>query len=266
MTTDPHYVTLTARDHHALRAYVARPAGTPLGVVVLLQQMDRRDPEPARPHPGRARNDSMPGVNAFARQMGHRLADAGFAVVAPSTFGRGRNSAERGYVFDRDAWGLKLRRPLEPQDTRAPLLDVEAAILYGRHLAPHASLGLVGYCWGGLLAWQAASQFRAVRATACHYGGGMELPAERERQPLSPVLVHWPTDDRWMRPKEVDAAIAAGQAGGPQGLVRHERYAARYGFMQPQLREYDEAAAQLAHERTVAFLRTALAPQAHPHA
>lgn len=259
---DHHYVNLTARDHHVLRAYVALPVRAPVGVIVLLQQMDRREAEPTHHHPARNRSGERPGVNAFARQMAQRFAQAGFAVVAPSTFGRGNNSAERGYLFDRDAWGLRLRRPLEPLDTEGALLDTEAGILYARHIAPHASMGLVGYCWGGLLAWQAAARFRGIRATACHYGGGMELPQERKRQPLAPVMAHWPDDNRWMRAKEVEAFVAETEAQGSQAPVQHYRYDAAYGFMQPQLREYDEAAARLAHDRTLGFLRQHLVPPA----
>lgn len=254
------YVTLVASDHHALRAYVARPAGTPQGVIVLLQQMDRRSPGIQLNRSRLAAGNSLPGVNAFARQMALHFADDGFAVVAPSTFGRGRDSSDRCYAHDPGAHGPRMRQPLEPLDTQAVLLDVEAALLYARHLHPHAHVGIVGYCWGALLAWQAASRFRVIRAAACHYGGGMELPHERERQPLAPVLVHWPDDPRCMRPEGIAAFVAQSQAQGPQALVQHHRYAARHSFMQAGLVAYDEAAAATAYQRTRDFLRQQLAP------
>lgn len=257
------YVRLQAPDDHLLRAFVARPTGTPRGALVLLQIMDQRHPEApgARPRPAQTHPEG-PGVNAFARQMAQRFADEGFAVVAPSTFSRGRVAVDYGYRYDNDPWSPRLMLPLQPMDTRAVLRDVEAAFLYARHVAPHAPVGMVGYCWGGLLAWQAASRLRGLRAAVCHYGGGMETPEERARQPLCPVLTHWPKDGRWMSAPDVQAFIAQRSDAAAAPRVLCERYDAHYGFMQPARREYDEEQARRAHERTVAFLVEHLAPPA----
>ncbi len=261
------YVNLTARDRHVVRAYVARPDGAPRGALVLLQQMDQRHPQwDGTSHRKHASPVHRPGVNAFGRQMAEQFAADGYLVVAPSLFSRGLSGLDYGYRHDQTQWSVRLRRPLDPLPSGPVMLDVEAALVHARRLAPHCALGVVGYCWGGLLAWRAASEFRSLQAAVCHYGGGMERPHERALQPLCPVLAHFPSDGAWMSAPDV-AAFIAGQAAA-QGDCPVECLAqpAPYGFMQPGMSAYDEGAARRAHAQTLAFLATRLAAGAQASA
>lgn len=254
------YTDLTARDRHVVRAYVAHPAKAPIGALVLLQQMDQRHPQwDGRSHRKQAPPTHRPGVHAFGRQRAEQFAAAGYLVVAPSIFSRGMSGLDYGYRYDQTHWSVRLRRPLEPLSSEPVMLDVEAAIVHARRLAPHCALGVVGYCWGGLLAWRAASEFRSLQAAVCHYGGGMENPLDRARQPLCPVLAHFPCDGPWMSPPDVAAFV--GEHGGAKGdnPVQCLTHPAHYGFMQPGMSAYDETAARHAHRQTLAFLAAKLA-------
>ncbi len=261
------YAELTARDRHVVRAYVAQPAGTPRGALVLLQQMDQRHPQwdgsSQRKH---TPPSHRPGVNAFGRQMAEQFAADGYLVVAPSLFSRGLSGLDYGYRYDHNRWSVRLRRPLDPLPSGPVMLDVEAAIVHARRLAPHCAIGAVGYCWGGLLAWRAASEFRSLQAAVCHYGGGMERPADRALQPQCPVLAHFPSDDTWMSATDVAAFVAGPGAAGPGSAVACQLHPARYGFMQPGHGGYDEAVAQRAHAQTLDFLATRLAAAAQASA
>ena len=164
-------------DPVALTADLIRcPSVTPVegGALVLLQQMDQRHPQ----WDGSSQRKHTPpshrsGVNAFGRQMAEQFAADGYLVVAPSLFSRGLSGLDYGYRYDHNRWSVRLRRPLDPLPSGPVMLDVEAAIVHARRLAPHCAIGAVGYCWGGLLAWRAASEFRSLQAAVCHYGGGM---------------------------------------------------------------------------------------------
>lgn len=249
------YTDLTARDRHVVRAYVATPARAPVGALVLLQQMDQRHPQwDGTSHRKHAPPAHRPGVNAFARQMADRFAAAGYLVVAPSIFSRGLSGLDYGYRYDQTRWAVRLRQPLEPLPSGAVMLDVEAAIVQARRLAPHCAVGVVGYCWGGLLAWRAASEFRSLQAAVCHYGGGMERPADRARQPLCPVMAHFPSEGPWMSPADVAAFVdqhADAEGDNPVQCVSH---AAPYGFMQADRTSHDEDSADRAHRLTLDFL------------
>ncbi len=261
------YVDLTARDRHVVRAYVARPAGEPRAALVLLQQMDQRHPQwDGASHRKHVPPSHRPGVNAFGRQMADQFAADGYLVVAPSLFSRGLSGLDYGYRYDQTRWSVRLRRPLDPLPAGPVLLDVEAAIIHARRLTPHAALGVVGYCWGGLLAWRAAGEFRSLQAAVCHYGGGMERPAERALQPLCPVLAQFPSDGTWMSAQDVAAFIAGHAAAGGDRSVECQVHPAPYGFMQPGLSAYDESAARHAHAQTLAFLEARLAASAQASA
>jgi len=98
-----------------------------------------------------------------------------------------------------------------------------------------------------------------ISAAVCHYGGGMEGPEDRERQPLCPVLVHFPTDARWMSPAGIEAFQAAHPAKpGEKADVAVQVHAGRYGFMQPQHQGYDANLARQVQAGTLEFLQRQL--------
>ncbi len=255
-----HYIDLPTRDQSVVRSFVVQPESTsPRGALVVLQHMDMRQPDwqgaSARPQ---AFSDSRPGVNPHVRQMCERFAAEGFLAIAPSTFSRGQSGREYGYRFEQTRWGLKLQRPLEPLDSQAVMADIEAALTHARRLAPFARLGVVGYCWGGLLAWRAASEFGYVHAAVTHYGGGMDSPQDVARGPLCPVLAHFGSDGRWMSRSGVEGFVkaqamrAAADPASPATQVMV--HAAGYGFMQPGHDGFDENVSRTVHRQTLDFL------------
>ncbi len=266
MQADPplgHYIDLTAGDGSIVRSYVARPNTPARGALVVLQHMDQRLPNwqggASRPP---ALGDSRPGVNPHVRQMAEAFALAGYVAIAPSTFSRGHSGTDYGYRFESNRWGQRLIRPLEPLASETVMLDIEAALVHGQRLAPYAPVGVVGYCWGGLLAWRAAARFSAISAAVCHYGGGMESPEDRQLRPFCPVLVHFPTDSRWMSTAGIQAFQACQSDPGrsDRPLPTIQIHPGRYGFMQPQHEGHDAALSRAVHAQTLDFLASQLAP------
>ena len=253
-----HYIELTANDGHKLRAFQVEPARPAQAALVLLQEMDQRSPDAGRAHA--AAGPTLPGVNAHIRAMAREYAAHGYHVLCPSTFGRGRSGRDYGYRFeDASGRGPRIVKPLEPLPSKLVLLDVQAAIAHAHRYTRGAPVALVGYCWGGLLAWRAAALPAAatvVRAAVCFYGGGMTGREDLELRPQVPVQVHLPSDEAWM-PLPASQAFARLQAervasGGPGAEVHV--YEAPYGFAHPGRRSHDERAATLARQRSLAFL------------
>lgn len=253
------YIDLPTSDKSVVRTYVVQPESTPRAAVIVLQHMDMRQPgwqgEASRPH-GLA--DSRPGVNPHVRQMAERFAAEGYLAIAPSTFSRGQTGRDYGYRFENARWGWRLMRPLEPLASLDVMLDIEAALTHARRLAPYARIGVVGYCWGGLLAWRAASQFGYLHAAVCHYGGGMDSREDRVRQPLCPVLAHFGSDGRWMAREGVqsfiDAQAALAREGHTTAATQTLVHRAGYGFMQPGHDSFDDGVASEVQLRTLTFL------------
>jgi carboxymethylenebutenolidase len=253
-----HYIDLTASDHHVVRSYVVQPTAPARAAVLVLQHMDQRLPGWQGGASRAPAPESRPGVNPHVRQMAEAFAAKGYLAIAPSTFSRGHSGSDYGYRFQHKRWGQRLIRPLEPLDTTLTLRDIESALAHARRLLPAARIGVVGVCWGGLLAWRAACKLGAVSAAVCFYGGGMEAPEDRQRQPHCPTQVHFPQDPRWMslegqqafREMQATARRAASHGPAPE-VIEHP---ARYGFLQPQHEGYDAAVALTAQTQALQFL------------
>lgn len=226
------WIDLTSSDGFVVPAWVARPEGTPRGAVVVLQEIF--------------------GVNAHIRAVADRYAASGYLAVAPSTFHRVKQGVELGYTGDDMQAGMGLKAAVEGLPAPGVMPDIQAAIDYAAAQSG-GKVGIVGYCWGGLLAWRAASQLTGLSAAVPYYGGGMTTPAEAARQPRVPVMVHFGERDRHIPLEGVQALAQA----HPE--VEVHVYPADHGFNCDHRGSYDEAAAHAARERTLAFLAQHLA-------
>ena len=217
-------IDLTAKDGVTFPAYVAEPAGQPKGAIVVLQEIF--------------------GVNSHIRSVADGYAAAGYLAVAPATFHRVKPGVELGYTGDDMQAGMALKAAVEALPAPGVLQDVQAAVDYA---AKAGKVGIVGYCWGGLLTWRAAAEVSGIAAAAPYYGGGMTTPEESARKPKVPVLAHFGSKDHWISLESVEAFKKA----HPE--VEVHVYEADHGFYCDQRGSYDAAAAKLAKERTLAF-------------
>ena len=142
--------------------------------------------------------------------------------------------------------GFGLKTAVEALPGAGAMPDIQAAIDYA---AQHGGgkVGIVGFCWGGLLAWRAACSLKGLSAAACYYGGGMTTAEEVARQPQVPVLAHFGQRDHWI---SVDSVQAFARAHPD---VQVHVYDADHGFNCDQRGSYDEASALVARDRTLAF-------------
>ena len=123
------------------------------------------------------------------------------------------------------------------------LADVAAA--HGA-VASVGKVAVIGYCWGGYVAWMAAARLPGFACAVPYYGGGM-LEAQGER-PRCPVMAHF---------GELDKGIPI--AGVREFAAKHPEvqvftYAADHGFNCDRRGAYNAEAATLARERTIEFL------------
>ena len=252
-----HYIELESADQHIFRAYVAAPLTPVKAAVVILQEMDQRglghsaDRTASAGGPG-----AKPGVNAYVRAVAKSYANEGYLAIAPSTFSRGRSGRDYGYLYDESQHKAHPRivRPLQALASPLVMLDIQAAIDFASMHAESGQVGVVGFCWGGLLAWRAAGSMNHVAAAVCYYGGGMTGEDELVQATKCPVMAHMGQDNIWMSRVSIEAFEAARQAlAGPP--VEVHRYDASYGFDNPQRNESNKTAALLARQRTRQFLK-----------
>ncbi len=219
------FVQLTAADGFQFPAYVAQPPVRSKGGLVVLQEIF--------------------GVNSHIREVADGYAADGYFVVAPSTFHRAQAGVELGYTEADMGTGFAFKTAVEALPAPGVLADIQAAI---RHAAQGGKVGIVGYCWGGLLTWRSACELVGLSAAVPYYGGGMTTPAETARQPQVPVLAHFAEQDSWI---PMDTVQAFRQAH--PGVTVHT-YPAHHGFNCNQRGSWNADAAQLARQRSLAFL------------
>ncbi|MEO8305095.1 MAG: dienelactone hydrolase family protein [Betaproteobacteria bacterium] len=213
---------LTAADDFVLSAYRADPAGAPRGALVVAQEIF--------------------GVNSHIRSVCDGFAADGYLAIAPALFDRVERGVDIGYTPDDIARGRGLKGKA---GIDAALLDVAAA---RDAVVSAGKVGVVGYCWGGYVAWMAAARLTGFACAIPYYGGGM-LEAVGEH-PKCPVIAHFGERDGNIPVDGVRKFAAAHPAS--QVLI----YAADHGFNCDQRGSYDAASAKLARARTIAFLRT----------
>ena len=251
-----HYIELESADQHVFRAYVAAPLKPVKAALVILQEMDQRGLGHSADRTASAGGAvARPGVNAYVRAVAKSYANEGYLAIAPSTFSRGRSGRDYGYLYDEGQHKAHPRivRPLQALPSPLVMLDIQAAIDFARTHADSGQVGVVGFCWGGLLAWRAAGSLDHVAAAVCYYGGGMTGEEERAQPTRCPVLTHMGQDNVWMSRASIEAFEAARQAlAGPQ--VQVHRYDASYGFDNPQRNASNKSAALLARQRSRQFL------------
>ena len=215
-------ITLTASDGHSLSAH---RAGEGPGLVVVQEIF---------------------GVNSHIRNVVDRFAEKGFAAIAPALFDRLGPGHELGYSPDDVAAGRELRGRVDNADA---LKDIAAArdLLAGEG----RKVGVVGYCWGGSLAWHAATQLTGFDAAVGYYGG--EIPKSANARPTVPTMLHFGENDAGI-PMDGVRALQAAHPDIPIHI-----YDAGHGFSCDERASFDEASHRVALDRTLAFLRENLA-------
>jgi len=214
-------IELAASDGQRLAAYRAEPHGPARGGIVIVQEIF--------------------GVNSHIRSVADGFARDGYLAIAPALFDRVQRNIDLGYAPADIQAGRALK---ERVSMDAALRDIEAAV---RAAAAAGKVGIVGYCWGGLVSWMAAARVAGLACAVPYYGGGM--PDQIGLQPRCPVMCHFGERDAHI-PLEGVKKLAAAH---PAHTVHI--YPADHGFNCDQRGSYDEAAAKLARGRTLAFLR-----------
>lgn len=214
------WIELRAADGHKLQAWQAQPAGTPRGAVVVLQEIF--------------------GVNAHIRNVCDRLAEQGWHAVAPALFDRVQRGQEMGYGPDGAAAGRALREQVEQP---AALMDVQAAI---DHAHKAGRVAVMGFCWGGTLAWLAAAKLHNLACAVAYYG--TSIHANVDERPHVPVLLHFGSQDTLIPPDHVDRIAQV----WPD--IPLYRYDAGHGFNCDDRPAYHPPSAQAAEHRTQDFL------------
>lgn len=226
--TDPdivaEYITYPSPNGHGnVRGYLVRPAktdGPQPGVVVV--------------HENR-------GLNPYIEDVARRLAKAGYVALAPDGL-----SSVGGYPGNDDK-GRELQQQVDPEKL---MNDFFAAFEY--LLASDLTtdkIGITGFCYGGGVSHAVAVAYPELAAAVPFYG--RQAKPEDVHRIKAPLLIHFAENDERVNatwPEYETALQAAGTT-----YEAHFYPGTNHGFHNDSTPRYDEAAAKLAWERTLAW-------------
>ena len=214
-------IELTASDGHRLAAYRADPAGKPRGGIVVIQEIF--------------------GVNSHIKSVADGFAADGYLAIAPAMFDRAQKNVDLGYSPPDIEKGRDIRGKVTND---MAVKDAEAAV---KAASAAGKVGIVGYCWGGLVTWLAAAKVPGLACAVPYYGGGILDNAELA--PKVTLMGHFGDKDAHI-PVDGVKKLAAKY---PQHQIFI--YAAYHGFNCDQRGSYNAPAAKQARERTLGFFR-----------
>lgn len=211
--------------HGEVNAYLVRPAGAEGELPAVLVIHENR------------------GLNPYIEDVARRMGKAGFMAMAPDGL-----TSVGGYPGNDDE-GRELQRTVDGEKL---MNDFFAAFEYLRDREDSTGkVGAVGFCYGGGVVNALAVAYPDLAAGVPFYG--RQAPAESAADIQAPLLLQY---------AELDERINAGwpeyekalQAAG-KDYTAHMYPGVNHGFHNDTTPRYDEAAAKLAEERTIAFFK-----------
>ncbi len=191
------------------------------------------------------------GVNTEMRRICDWLAKEGLVALCPDLFWR----IEPGVCLTDDTeeeWGRAVEL-MQAVDVDLAVEDIRAAIAALRARAEcRGSVGAIGFCLGGLLAYLTAAR-TDVDAAVGYYGVGIQDRLGEADRISAPVMLHIAGQDRFV-PAEAQQAIAAG-LGNRNEITLHSYPGMDHAFAREGGAHYDAEQAAVANARTIAFLR-----------
>jgi carboxymethylenebutenolidase len=182
------------------------------------------------------------GLNPYIEDVARRLAVAGFLALAPDGL-----SPVGGYPGNDDD-GRTMQSQLDPAKLRQDMIN--SARFVKTHPLSTGKLGAVGFCWGGGMVNQLAVALGAdLAAGVPFYGAALE--AADVPKIKAPLLIQYAANDE--RINAMWPAFKTALEANHVQYAMHMYENTNHGFHNNSTPRYDEAAAKLAWDRTLAF-------------
>ena len=215
-------IRMTMDDGAEIGAYHVDPEGERRGGLIVVQEIF--------------------GVTEHIREVADDYAGDGYEVFAPALFDREAPGLEAGYE------GGDLQRAIALARKHSLDQSVRDVGTCAAALATKGPVFVVGYCYGGSIAWLAATRLDGVTAASGYYG--RLVPEHLDEAPHVPVILHFGRRDAGIPMNAVQKVIDADPP-----LTRVCLYDAGHGFNSDRRKDFDAASAELARERTIELFR-----------
>lgn len=212
----------SAADGHRFSACTCEPEQPSRGLVILIQEIF--------------------GLTEHLCSLTETFADQGYTAIAPALFDRVQADIQVDY--DEADRGRQLAAQLDPEKV---LMDIQALI---DARSDHQKVAVIGYCWGGSIAYLAANRLKFDAAIAYY---GTRIHEMLDLKPQCPMLFHFGAEDHLV-PRSAVEQIRSALPDFPVYIYPN----AGHAFSCEPRPSYQAASAELALERTLLFLQKKL--------
>jgi len=219
------WISLTMSDGHAMPCYHVMPAGERRGGLVLVHEIF--------------------GVTEHIREMAEEYAGDGYEVIAPQLFDRVEPGCELGYSGP--DWQRAVQIARQEHDWDQGLDDTQRCITWMNQRG--RPVFIVGYCFGGSVAWRMAQLSDDLDGASCYYGGYIATRFA-DQAPKCAAITHFARYDSLVDFAPVESLIAR-----QHPTAQHFVYEAGHGFNSDRRKDYHPESAELAKERTLMLFK-----------
>lgn len=219
------WITLTMTDGHAMPCWHEVPDGERRGALVLVQEIF--------------------GVTEHIREMCAEYAAEGYEVLSPALFDRQQPGCDLGYSGA--DWDRAVEIARGEHDWDQGLDDTTRCIAWLKERG--GPLFIMGYCFGGSVAWRMAQLSDDLDAASCYYGGYIATRFA-DQAPKCATICHFGRYDKLVDFAPVEQLIEK-QHPTAQVFV----YEAGHGFNSDRRKDYHPESAELAQQRTLMLFR-----------
>jgi carboxymethylenebutenolidase len=216
-------ISLTASDGHSFEAYEAKPDGDIKAGLVVIQEIF--------------------GVNDHMKEVTDEFAEHGYWAVCPAFFDR----VQPGMVLSYSDMGAGRDAVGKISDDMV-IADINAA---ADHVRSVGKVGVIGYCWGGAMAFLGASKAK-VDCGVSYYGTRI-IQYSPEMKPVVPMQYHYGETDKSF-PMDAVKKVMDEQPEGEHFVYPD----ADHGFSCTDRPQYNADATALALKRSLAFFEANL--------
>lgn len=214
------FSVLTANDGHTMSAYISQPNGQAKGAVIILHEIF--------------------GITAQIQELADKFSAEGYMAVVPALFDR--VASENVIDYESPAKGLEL----VAQCSQAHLLeDIRSAI----QAVGELKVTVIGYCWGGGLAYLAACHL-PVHSAVSFYGTRL-LTYLNAPAPQCPMQFHFASNDSHT-PPDMISKLKAALSSSDYKIYTYEN--AGHAFANNHRNTFNEEVSELSFTRVLALL------------
>jgi carboxymethylenebutenolidase len=219
------WISLTMADGHEMPCWHVTPPGERRGGLVLVQEIF--------------------GVTEHIRELCAEYAAEGYEVLSPGLFDRQQPGCALGYSGA--DWERAVQIARGEHDWDQGIDDTARCIAWLK--AKGGPVFIMGFCFGGSVAWRMAQLSDDLDAASCYYGGYVATRFA-DQTPKCAAITHFGRYDSMVPIEPVEALIAKAHP-----TAQHFIYEAGHGFNSDRRKDYHPESADLAKERTLMLFK-----------